>query len=477
MHPSFLLRSLAILFCWWSAVGIASASHLLGTELSYEYAGTAALPNRYHVTVRLFRDPTSTVDQPTIDLTCGQNECRNTLPGSFTYTMLRTSTTPAATTCANATFRYSLDVFDAFVTLAPAHWTLSINTSNRQRGIVNIALSDQLSTYVKAELDNTNGLINSSPRFTTARIIQLTSAQPQRYSSSAFDLEGDSLVYELVQPLAAPTAASPCGFSTTGAIAPHFQLNAASGELLTVAGPTQQGIYVMAVRVNEYRRINGSWQPIGNITRDMNYIVSTGTNQPPAFTRVARTSSPGTQLLGQAIRVNPGQTLALALTATDADAGQVLTLTSSVAGVVPGASFQDLGGGQGLLTWQVPAAFPLGRYSVPVTVFDNACPAAGAEVITLPIVVTTQLLATQVRQPLVVAPYPVPFQEEVRFQLIGSGQQPVSIVDGLGRTVAQLTTAADGSVVWHPAPSLAAGVYFARNQSGTQVARLSYSGH
>jgi hypothetical protein len=475
MRPSFLFRSFAILVCWLASTGLASASHVMGTELSYEYVGTAANPNRYHVTVRLFRDLVSAVDQPTIDLVCGQNECGNTLPGSFTYMMMRTSTTPVATGCATPNLRYSLDVFDALLTLAPAHWTLSINVANRQRGVVNIALSDQFTSFIKAELDNTNGLTNSSPRFTTARIIQLAGSQPQRYSASAFDTEGDSLVYQLVQPLAEPTTAAPCGFATTGAIAPHFQINAATGELLTVAGPAQQGLYAMAVRVSEFRRINGTWQSIGSIMRDANYIVSTGTNQPPAFTRVTRTGSPGTQLLGQTIRVNPGQTLSLTLTATDADAGQVLALSSGVVSVIPGATFQDLGGGQGLLTWQVPATLPVGRYGLTATAIDNACPAVGADMVTLPVLVTQQVLATHTRQALAQPPFPVPFSEVVRFRFAGQGSQPVTITDALGRKVAQLETAADGSVVWQPTTALPNGLYFARNADGTQVARLQYS--
>jgi len=477
MRTPFLFRSFAFLACWLGSAVVARASHNLGSELTYEYIGTPANPNRYHVVARLFRDLNSAVDDPITTLTCGKEECGAMLPGSFTTTLVRTSTTPVATGCTSSGIRYALDVLEGQVDLAPAHWTLSINLSNRQIGVMNVAASYAQTVYVKAELDNTNGLVNSSPRFTTSRIIQLTGTQPQRYSTSAFDSEGDSLVYQLVQPLAEPTAALPCGFVTTGAIAPHFQLNAASGELLTVAGPTQQGLYAMAVRVNEYRRVSGSWRQIGSITRDMNYIVSVGTNQTPAFTSVVRTGSPGTQLLGQAIRVNSGQTVSLTLTATDPNAGQALTLNSNIASLVPGASFQDLGGGQGLLTWQVPATFPLGRYALTATALDDACPAAGASVVVLPFVVTQQVLATHTRQALAQLPFPVPFQDEVRFQLAGASRQQVVIVDGLGRTVAQLTPAADGSVVWHPAASVSAGLYYARNQDGSQVAHLSYRGH
>ena len=90
--------------------------------------------------------------------------------------------------------------------------------------------------------------------------------------------------------------------------------------------------------------------------------------------------------------------------------------------------------------------------------------------------VTTQALATRQRQALAQLPYPTPFQEAVQFRLAGPGQQPVTITDGLGRTVAQLQTAADGSLTWRPAPALTAGLYFARTPDGTQVARLAYAG-
>ena len=330
---------------------------------------------------------------------------------------------------------------------------------------------------MKAVLDNSTGLVNSSPRFTSSRLIQLFGSQLQRNSLNAFDAEGDSLTYELVQPLYTPTPVTACGTPTVGAIAPHFQLNAATGELLTVAtGPIQQGWYAMAARVNEYRRIGGSWQQIGSIMRDATYTLTAGSNQMPAFTRVAPAGSPTSQLLGQTVRVAPGQTVALLLTATDPDAGQALTLSSNVAGLVPGATFQPQGNGQGLLTWQVPGALPPGRYFLTVSAHDNACPTPGASVLTLSFFVTPQALATRARRPLAQAPFPTPFAEEVRFQLAGAGAATITIVDGLGRTVTQLLSGTDGGVQWRPAATLPAGLYLARNASGTQVARLLYSG-
>ncbi|HEX8329473.1 MAG TPA: hypothetical protein VF629_18190 [Hymenobacter sp.] len=372
---------------------------------------------------------------------------------------------------------YEIRTFEGTVQLPPALWTFSVNFENRPSGLININQAFDQSLYVQALLDNTAGLVNSSPRFTNSRLIQISGTQAQRYSVNAFDSEGDSLTYQLVRSFSRPAFSAQCAAPTPGVIAPHFQLDAATGELATIPSVAlQQGRYVLAARVDEYRRINGTWQQIGSITRDVIYSVVAGTNQVPVFTRVAPTGNPNAQLLGQTIPVNPGQTVSFTLTATDPDAGQVLTLGSDAAGIVPGAAFQSQGNGQGVFTWQVPNALPEGRYALTASATDNACPVYGSGVVTLPFLVTRQVLGTRSRQPLAQLPHPVPFQDEVRFQLVGAGPQTVLIVDELGRTVQQLTSAPDGRVVWRPAASVAAGLYFARNLSGTQSARLAYKG-
>lgn len=479
MRLPFLFRSLfAGLLLWLGSSAAARASHALGADITYEYAGTSASPHQYRVTVRLFRDLGSLVAAPQMTLTYSRNGCGAAGASSSTAILPRTSTATVSANCNSTPIDYELSIYSGLVQLPPASWTLSIDMSSRASGVVNVVNSYAQNVFVKAELNNASGLLNSSPRFLVDRLIQLTSSQAQqRYSIGAFDSEGDSLVYQLVQPLASPTPTASCGTPTAGAIAPHFQANAATGELVTVAGPTQQGRYALAARVDEYRRLNGTWQQIGSITRDMTYFVRAGTNQVPAFTRVALADAPGGQLLGQTLRVNPGQLLALRLTAIDPDAGQTLALSGSASGTVPGVTFQDLGGGQGQLNWQVPATLPPGRYQLTATALDNYCAAPAFTVATISVLVVQQVLATAPRQALAQAPFPVPFSEVVRFQFAGSGVQPVSITDALGRQVAQLETAADGRVMWRPAAALSAGLYFARNAAGTQVARLQYSGN
>lgn len=476
MRPPFYFRCLTLLIGLCGSAMAANASHLMGAELTYEYAGTIANPFQYRVVARLFSDQNSVITDPQLVLTCGRNECGTALTGSFLATLVEVNNVSNLTGCTNGGAAYRVSTLVALVQLPPARWTLSIDGSNRAIGIANVTQSGNQSTYVQALLDNSTSLVNSSPRFTTSQLIELAGAQDQRYSVNAFDSEGDSLVYQLVRPLATPTPAAPCGTPTLGLLAPHFQLNAATGELRTLAGPPQLGRYTLATRIDEFRRISGNWQLIGSITRDVTYFVMSGTNQVPAFTRVALSQAPTGQLLDQLIRVNPSQTVTLRLSAADPNAGQQLRLTSDLAAVVPGAALQDQGNGQGLLTWQVPATLPMGRYAFTTSAYDNNCPIQGGAVLTLRFLVTRDVLVTQTYQPLPETPFPIPFTDEVRFQLAGPGNAPVIVVDRLGRTVAQLISAPDGRVRWYPATSLAAGLYLARKVGGTQIARLLYNG-
>ncbi|MFD2721429.1 hypothetical protein ACFST9_22130 [Hymenobacter monticola] len=474
-----VFRAILLLVCCWANALVAQASHVLGGDLAYEYTGTVASPNLYRVTARIYSDGSGAAGiagPPTaITLTCSPSGCGQP---AITTTLARSAGQTVATSCTSTGESFIITTLQGLVTLPPGQWQLSVGMASRAAGIVNVSQSSAVGISLNAELDNTTGLVNSSPQFTASRPVHLVSGQAQRYSLSAFDSEGDSLVYETVQPLTGmANASSVCPAATIGAAAPHLQVNAATGELLNVPSAAGQlGIYALAARVNEYRRVNGTWRKIGSVMRELDYYASIGANQVPTFTRVALAANPTGQLLGQEIRIAAGQTATLILTAVDTDAGQTVTLSSEVAGLVPGTTFQPLANGQGQLTWQVPATLPQGRYRLTVSALDNACPLLGHSVLTLSFLVTRTGLATAERQALAQPPFPMPFSETVRFQFAGQGVQPVIITDALGRLVTRVATAADGTVVWQPGAALPAGLYFARNAQGTQVARLQYSG-
>jgi hypothetical protein len=113
-----------------------------------------------------------------------------------------------------------------------------------------MASSVNTSLYFSTYLDNSLVAQNASPRFLSTLLPYLPNSQPQRYSFSAFDSEGDSLAYLFSTPQQGYATPAGCGVAVSGAVpAPHFQLAAATGALTPFAAATVQGLYALAVRV------------------------------------------------------------------------------------------------------------------------------------------------------------------------------------------------------------------------------------
>jgi hypothetical protein len=468
-------RWLAALVLWLGPLLAAHATHIQGGDITYApvAATTAGVP-RYHVVVQLFCDyGPGITQQPIATLRCSRGGCDVAAAGGFTVSIPQSQ--PGATYALGCPgfplLNYQVLRFETDVNLPAGQWTLSFTETNRQPNIANMTNSVNQSLYFSTYLDNSLVAQNTSPRFLSTLLPYLPNNQSQRYSFSAFDSEGDSLVYELSTPQQGFYPAG-CGAPATGALpAPHFQLNAATGALTPLAAATSQRLYALAVRINEFRRVNGSWQLIGYVTRDIIYLANPiSANQTPHFTSLKVNGSTTSQPLDQPIRVQPGQTVSLALGASDPDAGQSLRFTSEAPGIIPGLSLQTTGATSAQLTWQVPATLPLGRYTATVAVLDNGC-ATASEEYTFAFWVVAQPLASRAGLRSEAAAFPTPFREQVQFMT--APNQAVVLVDALGREVARLTSAADGRVLWQPAPALPAGLYLARSAAtGQPLAHL-----
>ena len=463
----------------------AHATHILGGDIAYApvAATTAGVP-RYHVTVRLFKDESSPVDQPTVDLTCNRGSCNAAATDYFTVNIHRSQSTQLTATGCSATTpvrTYYTYLFETDVDLPRGQWTLSVHAENRSANIVNMTSSVNTAFYISAFLDNALAAQDSSPQFLTNLLPYLCGNAAQRYSFSTFDAEGDSLAYSFVTPqsgLLSQSSATLCGRDVVNFMPGQFQLNTATGALTAPAGPVRQGFYAMAARVNEYRRLNGRWQLIGYITRDITYLAYSATNLPPRFTGLTLAGSTA-QPPGQVIPVRAGQAVSLTLSAADPDAGQALRFSTDATAVVPGLSLTTLNATQARLTWQVPATLPPGRYTATVAVFDDGCPLNASEEQTFVFLVSapgTTLAARPALPPTDAAAYPMPFREQVQFRAAAAGQA-VTVVDELGRVVAQLSAGPDGRVQWQPAPTLPAGLYVARGADGRPLARLLRAGN
>ncbi|TGE22846.1 hypothetical protein [Hymenobacter metallicola] len=515
MQHRLLLRFLFLNLFGIGWIAPARATHILGGDLTYEYAGTSNDYRKYHVTARVYREwATSSVDfGPQMPLSVSKDGCDMSEVGSFKTNLNRTSSAFVAPTGCATGFTYQLQIFEGEIMLERGQWLLSINEENRSDGMRNIVESVNKAFHVEAYLNNTSLLTNNSPKFTSNTLPYLCGNQAHRYSFSAFDVDGDSLTYESVQPQAPVQAlTNPCGagiayssyrsgvfvdpvtgeggvypagtYSATypltsfqvvnGVVVPFFQLSPSTGELLAKPVLVATGPYVVAVRVNEFRKLGGTWTKIGSVVRDVIYTVFNGQgNRNPVLSGLQIGTNPTTQSPDQLIPVTAGQTITLTLSATDPDAGQTTRISSDVASFIPGASFQTLTNNRGQLTWQVPATLKAGRYSCTVTVADNvSCPYNGSEVRTLTFRVSGTTLAAKAAQLETVAAFPVPFHERVQFQLTARTTQAVVVTDELGRPVARLSSRPDGLVVWQPGAEVPAGLYFARTTDGRQVARL-----
>jgi len=186
----------------------------------------------------------------------------------------------------------------------PGRYTISYVEPNRNAGVVNIDNSVYTTFYIETQIDLTVFGCSNSPQFSTdsqseleiVPIDQACTGVAFLHNPGAFDEDGDSLSYELVVPYRdrnTPVANyrdpnnqtfySGLNYgqaNETGDDEPTFSIDAIDGTL-TWNAPGQVGEYNVAFVVNEWRRINGVWQKIGFVRRDMQIIVEDCDNERP----------------------------------------------------------------------------------------------------------------------------------------------------------------------------------------------------
>jgi hypothetical protein len=479
MKVSCILRFCICILLLGSSLA-ANATHYLAGTITYR---RLAQPTQYEVQVILYTDTApGAVDEPVTTLNCLPNleaGCAAAVQNGFSLQIPRQRFEQVGVAQCGA-LNLRKNYYTAVVTLPPNRWSLLVDNVNRRTGVLNIPNSVNSSGTITATLDNSTGLVNNSPEFVSTDAFDLNGTQYHQFTAKAAEADGDSVAYAFVTPTEGFTAQG-CPRPTAGFVQPpHFKLDAITGVLETVPFALVQGSYVMVIQANEFRRLNGSWTKIGSIQYDVLYNVRTdfSSNRNPRFTTLQRGTS--TLDFTRPVPVNPGQTVDLTLTATDPDAGQQLQFSSSTpllySALYPSVTFpaiQSISATQARFTWQVPASLPLGRYTFAVLVNDNACPQSGREIRAVTVEVTNRLITgSAAPKTMLLAAYPTPFREQVQFTLEKPGTQFVTVFDGLGRSVAHLTSRPDGRVQWQPTATLAPGLYVARTADGQQQIRL-----
>ncbi|MFC7670326.1 gliding motility-associated C-terminal domain-containing protein [Hymenobacter humi] len=265
------------------------------------------------------------------------------------------------------------------------------NNSNRVAGITNFKKSVDEGMFLGIEIAPAS-VPNASPVFSTVPVTLICAGTNSLCPTTRTTPTATSLVYEVSRPgglygnlidyAAGYTPAQPFGAGG------KFEVNASTG-ISNYLSPSQ-GVFQVAVNVQEYRTINGQRILLSTARRDMQVVVRTCSGVPgqaPAFT-AASLAQP------RDFTIREGQTVQFDVAATDPD-GDPLTLTARSAlldgsggidasfGGQPGTSVGANPVGQASIrgTGTVAGTFRLtgcgadrrAPYEVLVTATDEAC--------------------------------------------------------------------------------------------------------
>ncbi|MDX2002456.1 MAG: gliding motility-associated C-terminal domain-containing protein [Chitinophagales bacterium] len=260
-------------------------------------------------------------------------------------------------------------------------WIISYDLCCRNSAITNLSNPGNYDLYIEARLNNSGGLCNNSPFFTTPPVPYVCGGSQTFYNHGAIDVDGDSLTYTLVNPLHNSGSNIPYrgGFSPTNPMNTQsgFGFTTSTGQMSFV--PTGNQNAVVTVLVREYR--NGVL--IGTTMRDIQILVLNCNNAPPVMTGINGAS--GSVPANFTTRVCANTPVCFDINFSDANSNN-LTVTWNNG--IPGATFTvtPTQPPTARFCW-TPTAADIGNNTFTVTVNDGACPIPGQAVRAFTIIV------------------------------------------------------------------------------------------
>lgn len=173
----------------------------------------------------------------------------------------------------------------------PGSYTIRFQEFNRNGRTLNMDNSVDTPFYVETQItiDPFIG-INNSPVLTIPPVDNGAINIRYIHNPGAYDPDGDSLAYELDIPNQAfqrrvnnyrTPAANEFSFAQEDGSTPAFlKLDPISGDLVWDA-PGLAGQYNVAFKIKEYRKLDGKWELIGYVVRDMQIIIENSDNKRP----------------------------------------------------------------------------------------------------------------------------------------------------------------------------------------------------
>ena len=166
---------------------------------------------------------------------------------------------------------------------APGYYTISMQDLNRNGGINNIPNSINIPFYITTTLlvDQSVGT-NSSPVLNYPPIDNGCTFKKFIHNPSAFDPDGDSLFYSLIDSKGLLGTDIPETYDPLYVQDP-VKIDSLSGDFVWDV-PKNVGQFNFAILIQEYRRgSNGIWRLFGAVTRDFQVDIRPCLNQPPVI--------------------------------------------------------------------------------------------------------------------------------------------------------------------------------------------------
>ncbi len=254
-----LKRSLFLVFLLATAFPL-FATHQRAAEITYRWIQGLT----YEVTITMYTYTPSPAD-----------DIRTTLPiiwGDNTESEIPRVTFQALPE------NYTLNVYRMNHTFpGNGSYTISVEDPNRNFGVVNIPNSVNVPIYVESKLIINPFLgTNNSVQLLNAPVDQGCVGKMYVHNPSAFDPDGDSLSFQLVNCRGSQGLEVP-GY-TTPLASTSFAIDAVTGDL-TWNTPVLQGEYNVAFEITEWRK----GTKIGSVVRDMQILIGACNNNPPVI--------------------------------------------------------------------------------------------------------------------------------------------------------------------------------------------------
>ncbi|CAN5616711.1 hypothetical protein BH11BAC2_BH11BAC2_20420 [soil metagenome] len=255
-------KVLLSLFALFGSLISANASHMMGGQITVAHQSGMD----YTVTYTAYRDMTGIPIATTAMLTF-----TDSVSGSTFYATIVAS---PPDTLIPGVEQYTYEQLVTFPSTGT--WFVSYSECCRNAAILNFPNPSgyDLLFYSKIEIDT----VNSSPEFLNPPVILGQMGIPFYYNPLPFDVDGDSIAWQLDVPLSSgPIPVAGYTLPSSDSLVP-FQMDPVTGEITFL--PNTLGHFEVSVRVQEFR--NGV--QIGEISRDMQIIIEASGNRPVILT-------------------------------------------------------------------------------------------------------------------------------------------------------------------------------------------------